>query len=200
MAKLILILPADTGLTLPDPISTLLAVPIPKEFWEAGDAIRTFFTSPPSLASYSPLLWDMDELTRQSPSKTHAEAVVEQAVREAKERGIRGKETTPFLLKRVSELTKDLKGGTSVQSNIGLIRHNTTIASQVAVELAKLKREGSARGEDDLVRTFLSPRLAALLRHQADADPSLSSISSTLAASMYERFPIATVPPLSGWP
>ena len=45
------------------------------------------------------------------------DAAIEQALREATEQGVHGKETTPFLLARVVELT----GGESLESNIQLV-------------------------------------------------------------------------------
>jgi pseudouridine-5'-phosphate glycosidase len=50
--------------------------------------------------------------------------------------GIRGKASTPYLLKRVNELT----GGQSLAANIGLVRHNAHVAAQVAVAYAALGR------------------------------------------------------------
>ena len=55
------------------------------------------------------------------------------AVAEAKEQGVSSKETTPFLLKRVVELT----GGRSLEANVALIKNNAMLAAQAAVELAK---------------------------------------------------------------
>ncbi|WP_455383607.1 pseudouridine-5'-phosphate glycosidase [Salinispira pacifica] len=57
---------------------------------------------------------------------------IEQAVADAEERGIRGKETTPFLLERIKELT----GGDSLESNIRLVFNNAALAAQVAGELS----------------------------------------------------------------
>ncbi len=66
------------------------------------------------------------------------EAVIEEriaeAVAEAKEQGVSKKEATPFLLKRVVELT----GGRSLEANIALIKNNAILAAQAAAELAKL--------------------------------------------------------------
>ena len=53
---------------------------------------------------------------------------------EAKAQGVGKKEATPFLLKRVVELT----GGQSLEANIALIRNNARLAAQAAVELARL--------------------------------------------------------------
>ena len=60
-------------------------------------------------------------------------AAIEEALTQAKAAGIHGKETTPFLLARV----KDLTGGDSLASNIQLVFNNARLAAQTAVELAK---------------------------------------------------------------
>ena len=58
---------------------------------------------------------------------------IEQALAEAKEQHVHGKDTTPFLLARVVELT----GGDSLESNIKLVLNNATVAAKTAAELAK---------------------------------------------------------------
>ena len=59
---------------------------------------------------------------------------IDQAIAECNAKGIHGKETTPFLLARVAELT----GGDSLASNIQLVFNNAKIAAQTAVEYCKL--------------------------------------------------------------
>lgn len=56
---------------------------------------------------------------------------IEQALAEAVQQGITGKETTPFLLSRVKSLTE----GVSLVSNIALVKNNARLAAQVAVTL-----------------------------------------------------------------
>ena len=56
---------------------------------------------------------------------------IEEALEEAKQLGIKGKETTPFLLAKI----KDLTGGESLASNIQLVFNNVALASQVACSL-----------------------------------------------------------------
>ncbi|HGM5489283.1 TPA: pseudouridine-5'-phosphate glycosidase [Serratia fonticola] len=51
-----------------------------------------------------------------------------QAVQEAEEQGVSGKESTPFLLARVAELT----GGDSLQANIQLVFNNAELAAKIA--------------------------------------------------------------------
>ena len=65
--------------------------------------------------------------------KAVIDKAIDQALAEAKEQHIHGKETTPFLLARVVELT----GGDSLESNIKLVLNNATVAAKTAAELAK---------------------------------------------------------------
>jgi len=61
-------------------------------------------------------------------------AAIDQAIAECEEKGIHGKETTPFLLARVAVLT----GGNSLASNIQLVYNNAKIAAQTAAVYASL--------------------------------------------------------------
>ena len=65
--------------------------------------------------------------------KAVIDKAIDQALAEAKEQHVHGKETTPFLLARVVELT----GGDSLESNIKLVLNNATVAAKTAAELAK---------------------------------------------------------------
>lgn len=58
---------------------------------------------------------------------------VNQALKEADEKGIHGKDVTPFLLRRVVELT----GGESLESNIQLVLNNARLGAEIAKELCK---------------------------------------------------------------
>ena len=61
-------------------------------------------------------------------------AAIDQAIAESVEKGIHGKETTPFLLARVAELT----GGNSLASNIQLVFNNARLAAKTAAAYAQL--------------------------------------------------------------
>ena len=61
---------------------------------------------------------------------------IDEAVAEANALGIHGKETTPFLLAKV----KDLTGGDSLASNIQLVYNNAMVAAKTAGELCKLAK------------------------------------------------------------
>ena len=56
---------------------------------------------------------------------------IDEAVAEAKRLGIKGKQTTPFLLAKI----KDITGGDSLASNIRLVYNNAALAAQVAARL-----------------------------------------------------------------
>jgi pseudouridine-5'-phosphate glycosidase len=60
--------------------------------------------------------------------KSKMDPVIEKASREAKEQKVHGKELTPFLLKRISELTK----GESMKANLALLLNNARLAAQIA--------------------------------------------------------------------
>ena len=59
-----------------------------------------------------------------------------QALAEAEERGVTGKEVTPFLLARLDELS----GGESLTANVALILANAALGARLATELAILRR------------------------------------------------------------
>ena len=61
------------------------------------------------------------------------DAAIEQALRESVEKGVHGKETTPFLLARVVELT----GGESLESNIRLVLNNAALAARTAASMCR---------------------------------------------------------------
>ncbi len=61
-------------------------------------------------------------------------AAIDRAVKEAEEQGVVGKESTPFLLARVAELT----GGDSLKSNIQLVFNNAVLACEIAKEYQRL--------------------------------------------------------------
>lgn len=60
------------------------------------------------------------------------DAAIEQALAEAQAQNIGGKESTPFLLARVCDIT----GGDSLAANIQLVLNNARLASAVGIELA----------------------------------------------------------------
>lgn len=57
--------------------------------------------------------------------------VIDQAIKEAEEKGIKGKESTPFLLSKVKDLTE----GKSLEANIKLVLNNADIGSKIACNI-----------------------------------------------------------------
>lgn len=62
-----------------------------------------------------------------------AEAAIQQATEEAEAQGIHGKEVTPFILQRVTELTENQ----SRRANVALLQNNGRTAAQIAAALIK---------------------------------------------------------------
>ena len=60
---------------------------------------------------------------------------IDEAVEEARRKGIHGKETTPFLLARI----KDLTGGDSLDSNIQLVYNNARLAARIAAAYCEME-------------------------------------------------------------
>ena len=60
---------------------------------------------------------------------------IELALKEANMQGVKGKETTPFLLKRIVEIT----GGDSLESNIKLVVNNAKVGAGIAKAYSEMK-------------------------------------------------------------
>ncbi len=59
------------------------------------------------------------------------DAIIHQALGEAQQQAVTGKQVTPFLLARIKELT----GGRSLATNIALVKHNALVGARLAVAL-----------------------------------------------------------------
>lgn len=66
-----------------------------------------------------------------SMEKETIDKAIDQALADAKAQGIKGKETTPFLLARIKEIT----GGDSLKSNIQLVFNNVRLAARIAASM-----------------------------------------------------------------
>ncbi|ETW86879.1 hypothetical protein HETIRDRAFT_377513 [Heterobasidion irregulare TC 32-1] len=100
---------------------------------------------------------------------------VEQAVRESEENGVskRGKEVTPWLLKRVGELTQ----GKSLASNVALIENTALVGGQIAVAYAKL-------AADQPQENYLVPPLLVKTSAPSEQAPSPSPTEEKPAAKL----------------
>ncbi|MCL4500025.1 MAG: pseudouridine-5'-phosphate glycosidase, partial [Chloroflexi bacterium] len=72
-----------------------------------------------------------DEIPREE-----IEPFIERALRDAEEEKIVGNALTPFLLKRLEEITE----GRSVRANIALLKNNVAVAAEIAKQLALLEQ------------------------------------------------------------
>lgn len=64
----------------------------------------------------------------------YIDSIIDQALEEADKAGVSGKDSTPFLLARVAELTK----GKSLDTNIELVLNNARLGAKIAKELTVL--------------------------------------------------------------
>jgi pseudouridine-5'-phosphate glycosidase len=62
------------------------------------------------------------------------DSIIERAIEDMNTRGIHGKEATPFLLRRITELTN----GASLTANIALVNNNARLGAEVAAAYAVL--------------------------------------------------------------
>ncbi|KAL9126465.1 MAG: hypothetical protein Q9217_004486 [Psora testacea] len=106
-----------------------------------------------------------------SISKDEIDVVIAQALADAETSGSTGSDNTPFVLKRIHEITS----GASVTANCALIESNVTRGTKVAVELAKL---GALRDAD---RPDTDPKD---LPAQGHAWPSRGPVQVAVAGSL----------------
>lgn len=62
-------------------------------------------------------------------------SVIENAVKEAEEKGVKGKDITPFLLDKIQKITE----GKSLEANIQLVYNNVKLGAEIAKELSELE-------------------------------------------------------------
>ena len=113
-------LPVDFRVDTPEEAAALAT-----EAWKAGVQSAVLLVVPPPAET-------------SLPSDQMEEAVVA-AIAEAESLGIHGAATTPFLLQRMSEITK----GDSLVANLALLRNNARVAAKVAVAMATMKKPPS---------------------------------------------------------
>jgi hypothetical protein len=68
----------------------------------------------------------------QDATGSNVEAAIQSALEEADRQGIRGQDTTPFILKYVAKKT----GGDSLRSNIALVKNNAKVGAKIAHAIA----------------------------------------------------------------
>jgi pseudouridine-5'-phosphate glycosidase len=109
---------------------------------ESGFAAPMRLDTPLEIANFLKARWDLSPqggvsianpipVADEIPA-AKIEGTIKAALDEAKKQGIAGKETTPFLLKRVNEVT----AGASLKANIALVKNNARLAAEIAAALA----------------------------------------------------------------
>ena len=73
------------------------------------------------------------------------EARIAEAIRDAEAQGVSRKELTPYLLKRIFELTE----GKSLVANIALVENNAAVAADIAVAMSKHDKAKAKAGKGD---------------------------------------------------
>ncbi|WP_437661338.1 pseudouridine-5'-phosphate glycosidase [Sorangium sp. So ce1182] len=71
------------------------------------------------------------------------EAWIEEAIKGAEAEGVSRKDLTPFLLKRIVELTE----GKSLIANIALVENNAAVAAEIAVAISKISELGARKAK-----------------------------------------------------
>ncbi|EEB12274.1 conserved hypothetical protein [Pediculus humanus corporis] len=102
---------------------------------EAAEFIQSIF----DLQLGSGILIGVPIPKNDSLNETDILNAIEEGLKAAKNKNIKGKEVTPFLLSHISSLTK----GKSLAANMALIKNNATIGSKIAVELSKLRLQNN---------------------------------------------------------
>ncbi|CAI6009502.1 unnamed protein product, partial [Closterium sp. NIES-65] len=75
----------------------------------------------------------------QAAEAEEVERATQQALAEADAQGVKGAQVTPFVLKRIKELT----GGASLTANIALVKNNARVGAQIACALAQRRMSPS---------------------------------------------------------
>ena len=114
------------------------------EFFSAGEkrAVSVQLDSPQDVVKFARRHWEIGMKSAvlvcqpvpadAAMKASEAEEAERQADDEARKKGIRGQALTPFLLKRVNELTK----GKSMRANLALLKNNATLAGKIAAQMA----------------------------------------------------------------
>lgn len=72
------------------------------------------------------------------PAGANVERAIQAALLEADERGIRGQDVTPFILKAVAQKTD----GDSLRSNMALVRQNANVGADIAISISRNRPKG----------------------------------------------------------
>ncbi|KAJ9622539.1 hypothetical protein H2204_011552 [Knufia peltigerae] len=116
----------------------------PQTILDEADAAAIVYAQS-QLPVHSGLLFANPVPEHSAMAKEDIDSIIARAVAEADEKGIGGSANTPYILKRIRELSH----GASVKANEALIEANVVCGTKVAVELAKLERRDGAAPQRD---------------------------------------------------
>jgi pseudouridine-5'-phosphate glycosidase len=110
---------------------------------ESGLKLEARADTPEQAAALVRIMWDMDLGSgalvcvpcpvQAARPLAEMERAIGRALRDAAEAGVRGKDLTPYLLERISELTH----GDSLRANLALLENNAIVAAAIAVALGR---------------------------------------------------------------
>ncbi len=113
---------------------------------ESGLKLEARADTPEQAAALVRAMWDMDLTggalvcvpcpTQAARPPAEMEHAIGLALRDAATTGVRGKDLTPYLLERISDLTH----GDSLRANLALLENNAIVAAAIAVALGRLSK------------------------------------------------------------
>jgi pseudouridine-5'-phosphate glycosidase len=114
---------------------------------ESGLKLEARTDTPAEAAAVLKTMWDLDYTggalvcvpcpAEAARPAAEMEDAIHQALQDAAAQGVQGKRVTPFLLRRVNELS----GGHSLAANLALLENNARVAGEIAVALSHIRPE-----------------------------------------------------------
>jgi pseudouridine-5'-phosphate glycosidase len=111
---------------------------------ESGLKLEARADTPEQAAALARAMWDMELNSgalvcvpcpaQAARPRDEMERAIGRALRDAGDAGVRGKDLTPYLLARISDITH----GESLRANLALLENNATVAAAIAVALSRL--------------------------------------------------------------
>ena len=105
----------------------------------SGSMVQTRIDTPEDIARCMKIKWDLGLAgglvignpvpLKDAMDESLIEGAITEALKEAAEKEIKGKEVTPYLLEKINQLTH----GESLKSNIALVRNNASLGAKIAL-------------------------------------------------------------------
>lgn len=78
---------------------------------------------------------------KDSLDKQYINAIIDESLKEAKDKGVSGKDTTPYLLAAIKDKTQ----GKSLKANLALVYNNASVAALIASAYASIKQQSQGK-------------------------------------------------------